>query len=252
MRFLRTWIGLLWKGDSYLGRGVRAAALVVALGAPLALQDKLRLTLELPSGAGLSFEPSFGGALASLLAVAYVLVTVGMAVPLSRGPKLVVDAVPEADARYSMFRLRVRNEGAGVAEPQVNVLNVLLADGSSPVARPAFPFELRWSHLKKTERPKLVKRSGGATADVAFVSWGISEKKHGLTFQFGGMSFSPEFFTQQTVYVHLVVVMDGHPPIDRWLAFDPDRSAALQCRVSGKKPPSTIAAKSMAHVHRRS
>jgi hypothetical protein len=242
MQFLRTWIGLLLKGDSYLGRGVRVTGLAVTLGATLFLQEKVKVLIEFPWDGVLAGDLPFGLTLSSLLAAEYAVVTAGMAWPLSRGPKLVVGAVPEEDNRYRLFRLRVRNEGRGIAEPRVNVRDIVLADGSSPVSRPSLPFELRWSHLERNERPKLVKGSGGATADVVFVDLTRSDKKFRLTFKFGGMTFAPDIDTDQTMYVHLVVVMDGHKSIDRWLAFELDRSVPIQCRVSAQKPPRRIAA----------
>jgi hypothetical protein len=191
VRFLREWVLALVAGDSLTGTLLKLGTIGLgAIGASVLDQPLgvyVWFDLWVP---GRWYQLTLGWAAFSVIAAFYVAWVGGASWARSRGPRLDTAGELIPDGTYQIFRLRVRNGGAGLLVP--NAALVWVRDDDGPCQEEILPLNLAWSHLPVGARPQL-SWDESATVGVAYVV-----NRHTVTWRlrFAGEFHEPEEFLQ--------------------------------------------------------
>lgn len=231
MGFVAEWLRLAFVGDTVLDRCVRAILLVAGLGVPPILQQSIILELAERSGGQsnvvVQVSLPLGWGIVMTVVALYLAITAGAAWVHSRGPTLLMaDALEEQDS-HLIFRLRLRNMGAGRAIPQVMVDQIVYDDGQSVIDAALLPIELQWSHQAIGTRAILTKQNqAGETVGVVGLTRTPSSPPQPYYLYLIGAQYKPALLRKDGVriYIHVTASLPDFPhskPLSRWFCFRP-------------------------------
>ncbi len=254
MAFVRRWLHVAVIGDEWTDRMVRALS-AAAAGVVAWFLQPVDVTVAVGSSVLWSQQRlPLGTPLVALAIVAWLSYSAGAAWVTSRGPRLRVDDKLLVDMatqnHHAYFRLRIWNDGSGVASPEVRVVKVVFADGRPAANEAQLSLTLPWSSLGESAPRLTSNQKHGETVGVLGalwppVTWGpvdtqVPPHLMDLKLYVPGMHHHLGIDCVRKVYVQVETVLPEYehlPPIDRWFSIEHDEDATSGFRVAVEEPP---------------